>query len=76
MYITGGIELGATIEKSLYIGILKTRFDAYDDVKLKLKDGTEVYGTITEFIEERSVTLDTKEGYKDINVDDIEDYIN
>lgn len=68
--------MGATIEKSLYIGILKTRFDAYDDVKLKLKDGTEVYGTITEFIEERSVTLDTKEGYKDINVDDIEDYIN
>lgn len=29
--------MGATIERSLYIGILKTRFDIFDDVKLKLK---------------------------------------
>ena len=40
--------MAATIEKSLYIGILKTRFDVYDNVKLRLKSGEIVEGEIIE----------------------------
>ena len=38
--------MGASIEKSLYIGFIKTRFDLFDDVKLRLKTGEVVEGEI------------------------------
>lgn len=38
--------MNAKIERSLCIGITKTRFDLYDKVKLKLKNGEIVEGEI------------------------------
>lgn len=67
--------MSASIEKSLYIGILKTRFDLWDEVKLKLKSGEVVQGTIEGFEGNRIVQIDTADGFKEIKVDDIEDYI-
>lgn len=66
----------ATIEKSLYIGILRTRFDIYDDVRLKLVDGEIIEGTIVDFEEESFVWIDNQDGRKRIRVDEIEDYVN
>ena len=71
----GGKELSASLEISLYIGLLKTRFDEFDDVKLKLKDGTIVEGTIEPFESTNHFTLDTKEGRRMIYPEDIEDYV-
>ena len=67
--------MGASIEKSLYIGILKTRFDIYDDVKLKLKNCEIVEGTIVDFEEESFVWIDNRDGRKRIHVDEIKDYV-
>lgn len=67
--------MAASIEKSLYIGILKTRFDLFDDVKLKLKTGEVIEGTIEGFSECSKVQMETVGGYKEIDVDDIDDYI-
>ena len=67
--------MAASIEKSLYIGILKTRFDLFDDVKLRLKTGEVVAGTIEGFEGCSVVQMETEEGWKENNVDDIDDYI-
>ena len=67
--------MSASLEISLCIGILQTRFDAFDDVKLKLKDGTIVEGTIEPFVSTEYFTLDTKEGRRLIYPEDIEDYV-
>lgn len=67
--------MAASIEKSLYIGILKTRFDLFDDVKLRLKTGEVVVGTIEGFEGCSVVQMETEKGWKEINVDDIDDYI-
>lgn len=53
--------MGASIEKSLYIGELKTRFDLFDDVKLKLKTGEIVEGTIEGFEDCSVVQMETRE---------------
>lgn len=68
--------MAASIEKSLCIGILKTRFDLFDDVKLRLKTGEVVAGTIEGFEGCSAVQMKTEDGWKEINVDDIDDYIN
>lgn len=68
--------MGANIEKSLYIGILKTRFDLFDDVKLKLKTGEIVEGTIEGFESCSVVQMETENGWREIHVDDIEGYVN
>lgn len=67
--------MGASIESSLYIGITKTRFDLFDCVRLKLKTGEIVEGTIEGFEDCLVVQLETEGGWKEIHVDDIEDYI-
>ena len=67
--------MSASIEKSLYIGILKTRFDLWDEVKLKLKSGEVVQGTIEGFEGNKIVQIDTGDGWREIHVDDIEGYI-
>lgn len=67
--------MAATIEKSLYIGILKTRFDVYDNVKLRLKSGEIVEGEIIE-LGDTVVCLELKNGKcSTIFVDDIKDYV-
>ncbi len=67
--------MSATIERSLYIGILKTKFDLFDDVKLKLNNGKIISGQIVD-IDENTVTLENVDGnHFDIFVEDIEDYI-
>lgn len=67
--------MGASIEKSLYIGITKTRFDLFDNVKLCLKTGEVVEGEIGGFEGCSIVHLETKDGWREIHVGDIEDYI-
>lgn len=67
--------MSASIEKSLYIGILKTRFDLWDDIKIRLKSGEIVNGTIEGFEGNRIVQLETENGWKEIHVDDIDDYV-
>jgi hypothetical protein len=67
--------MGASIEKSLYIGILKTRFDQFDEVILILKDETEIHGVIEELDDDdNTVVLSTEAGYLIISVSDIKDY--
>lgn len=68
--------MSACLETSLYIGVTKTRFDLFDEVKLKLKNGKVIKGTITEFESIDRFYLETEEGTYCINPDDIEGYIN
>lgn len=68
--------MGASIEKSLYIGTLKSRFDLFDEVKLKLKNGEIVSGTIEEFEDDCIVYINTEDGAKRVRVDNIDDYVN
>ncbi len=51
--------MSASIEKSLYAGVTKTRFDLFDDVKLRLKTGEVVEGTIEGFGDCQIVLLET-----------------
>lgn len=67
--------MSASIEKSLYAGVTKTRFDLFDDVKQRLKTGEVIEGTIEGFEGCRIVQLETESGWKEIDVSDIEDYI-
>lgn len=67
--------MSASIEKSLYIGILKTRFDLFDDIKIRLKSGEIVQGTIEGFEGNCIVQLETENGWKEIHVDDIDNYV-
>lgn len=64
--------MGASIEKSLCVGILGTRFDLFDDVKLRLKTGETAEGTIMGFEGCHAVQLETEEGLVKIDVDKIE----
>lgn len=67
--------MSASIERSLYIGLLKTRFDLFDNVKLKLKNNKIVEGEIID-LDENVVTLENKRGNcYHVFVDDIENYI-
>jgi len=64
----------ASIERSLYIGICKTRFDIFDNVKLKLNNGTGIEGII-EDLTSNTVTLSHDDVVDIIYVNQIEDYI-
>lgn len=68
--------MSAVMELSLCIGIKKTRFDLFDEIKLKLSTGTEISGCIIK-MEEWGIVIEQKNGEEiSINVRDIEDYIN
>lgn len=68
--------MAASIEKSLCIGITKTRFDLFDDVKLKLSTGSVIEGCIVT-IEDWGVIIETADGEtKGVFVNDIIDYMN
>lgn len=64
--------MGASIEKSLCVGILGTRFDLFDDVKLRLKTGEIVWGTIIGFEGCSAVQLEKEDGQRKINVEAID----
>ncbi len=66
--------MSATIEKSLCIGITKTRFDLFDYVKLQMVSGKVIEGKIIDF-GNNIVQISTSEGIRDIRVNDIEAYI-
>ena len=67
--------MSASIERSLYVGATKTRFDLFDDVRLRLKTGEVVEGPIEGFGDCPIVLLETENGWKEIDVRDIEDYV-
>lgn len=67
--------MSASIEESLYIGILKTRFDLFDDVKLRLKSGEIVEGEIEGFCNGVIVQIRGKTYLREVHVSDIDDYI-
>lgn len=67
--------MSASLETSLYIGITKTRFDLFDEVELKMKDGTTVQGTISGFDGTDRFYLETEQETLRIDPADIEDYI-
>ena len=68
--------MAASIDKSLCIGITKTRFDLFDDVKLRLSTGAVLKGCIVG-IEEWGVVIETETGeLKTVNINDIDDYEN
>jgi ribosome maturation factor RimP len=64
--------MSATIERSLYVGILKSRYDIFDDVTITLKSGEKIKGTI-EDIDDNYVYIGTENDQLQINVNDIED---
>lgn len=64
--------MSATIERSLYVGILKTRYDIFDDVTITLKNGQKLKGTIRNLGDD-NVYLSTDNGDYIININDIED---
>jgi hypothetical protein len=64
--------MSATIERSLYVGILKSRYDIFDDVTITLKSGQKIKGTIRDLGEDE-VYLSADSGDYLVNVNDIED---
>jgi sRNA-binding regulator protein Hfq len=64
--------MSVTIERSLYVGILKTRYDIFDDVTITLKNGQKLKGTIRDLGEDE-VYLSTDDKDYLINVYNIED---
>lgn len=64
--------MGATIERSLYTGTSKRRFELWDKVKLQLKNGEIVNGDIID-LEDYAVTVDSEQGEIRICVEDIEE---
>lgn len=67
--------MAAVIERSLLIGILQTRFDIFDSVNLKIKDGEIVTGQIVD-MDDGSVAVEDANGKTHhIHVSNIEDYI-
>lgn len=68
--------MSATIEKSLCIGLTKTRFDLGDTVHIKCKRGGEFKGEIIDFDNNEFVILKDKEGKEwRVDVDSIDTYI-
>ena len=67
--------MGAKLEIVLCIGILKTRFEDYDEIKLKLKNGTIIEGVILPMKSTKYLELNTEKGVQVIYPEDIEDYM-
>ncbi len=67
--------MAAVIERSLLIGMLKTRFDIFDTVKLRLNDGKIVAGEIID-MDDDSVAIEAADGIvHHVHVSNIKDYI-
>lgn len=66
--------MSAMIERSLYVGITKSRFDLWDEVRIELKNEEIVKGTIIGFEEEDAILLEIENTREErrICVDDIE----
>ena len=67
--------MGATLEISLFVGFLKTRFDTWDEVKITLKNGKTVEGTILPMENTRCFEVNTKNGVVQVYPEDIKDCV-
>ena len=67
--------MSASLEISLYIGELKTRFDEFDEIELELKNGKIVKGIIQPFEDTDCFYLNTENGMYCIRPSDIKRYI-
>ena len=70
-----GERMSASLEISLYIGELKTRFDKFDEIELELKNGKIVKGIIQPFEDTDCFYLNTENGMCCIRPSDIKRYI-
>lgn len=67
--------MSAKLEICLYVGMLQTRFDTWDDVKITLKDGKTVEGTILPIESTRCFEVNTEKGVVLVYPEDIKDCI-
>ena len=67
--------MGATLEICLYVGFLKTRFEVWDEVKITLKDGRTVEGTILPMESTRNFEVNTEKGVVTVYPEDIKDCV-
>ena len=65
--------MSATLEISLYIGLLKTRYDVWDEVKITLNNGKTVEGTILPMESTRYFLVNTAKGVETVYPEDIKD---
>lgn len=65
--------MSASIDKALYVGV--TPFGVADYVRLKMNSGEVVEGTIEGFIGNSKVQIEVENGWKEIDVTDIESCI-
>ena len=65
--------MSAELEICLYVGMLKTRFEVWDDVKITLKDGRKVEGTILPIESTRYFEVNTEKGVVPVYPEDIKD---
>ena len=67
--------MSAKLEICLYVGFFKTRFDTWDDVKITLKDGRIVEGTILPMECTRYFEVNTEKGVVLVYPGDIKDCV-
>lgn len=67
--------MSAKLEICLYVGLLQTRFDAFDEVELKLKNGSTVKGTLLPMESTRYFEVNTEKGVRVVYPEDVEDYV-
>ena len=67
--------MSATLEICLYVGMLKSRFDTWDEVKITLSDGRTVEGTILPMESTRYLEVNTKTGVVPVYPEDIKDCV-
>ncbi len=64
--------MSATIERALYVGPWKSRYDIFDDVTITLINGEKVKGTI-EDLDDNCVYIETENGHCSVSVNHIKD---
>ena len=65
----------AKLEICLYVGMLQTRFEVWDEVKITLKDGKIVEGTILPMESTRYFEVNTGKGVVLVYPGDIKDCV-
>lgn len=67
--------MSAKLEICLYVGILKTRFEEYDEVRITLKNGRVVEGTILPIKSISYFEVNTEKGVIPVCPENIKDCI-
>lgn len=65
--------MSAKLEICLYVGILKTRFEEWDTVRITLKNGRVVEGTILPIKSTRYFEVNTEKGVVPVYPEDIKE---